>query len=102
MGSLGSLPKKMKLRPKTKQNPTNPLLLVSFIRLLFSMRIYPDVLSQMSNSFSSSFFSCVSNVAHAIAALAAASLIFLWSKWDHMCQYIIEAIQKGNTGSYMF
>ena len=66
------------------------------------MRIYPDVLSQMSNSFPSSFFSCVSNVAHAIAALATASLIFLWSKWDHMCQYIIEAIQKGNTGSYMF
>lgn len=56
----------------------------------------------MSNSLSSSFFSCVSDVARAIAVLVTASLIFLWSKWDHMCRYTIEVIQRGNMGSCMF
>lgn len=56
----------------------------------------------MSNSLSSSFFSCVSDVARAIAVLVTASLIFLWSKWDHMCQYTIKVIQRGNMGSCMF
>lgn len=82
--SPGSLPEKMKLRLETKQTTANSLLLVSFIRLVFSVRIYLDVLSQMTNSFSSSFFSCVSDVAYAIVVLATASLIFLWSKWDHV------------------
>ena len=74
-------PAKDEIEAGNTRNPTNSLLLVSFIRLFFSIGIYPDVLSQMSNSFSSLFSSCVCNVAHAIAVLAAASLIFLWSNY---------------------